>query len=98
MTTHTTPVRVIRPSRTWTGTLVKLVRENDIPSKGCRGYVVVDTDYGRETLALDERTRFEIVHPSCTCGHSQGQHEIRSGGLLGCYISGCLCIDFEAQS
>lgn len=30
----------------------------------------------------------------CECGHSLGQHEIRSGGLMGCYISGCLCIDF----
>ena len=30
----------------------------------------------------------------CTCGHMHRQHEIRSGGLFGCYISGCLCIDF----
>ena len=30
----------------------------------------------------------------CSCGHTHRQHEIRSGGLFGCYISGCLCIDF----
>lgn len=30
----------------------------------------------------------------CECGHGIGRHEIRSGGLLGCYIDGCLCVDF----
>lgn len=30
----------------------------------------------------------------CACGHRIGQHELRSGGLLGCYIQSCLCIDF----
>lgn len=31
----------------------------------------------------------------CACGHTHAQHEIRSGGLFGCYIAGCICIDFE---
>lgn len=31
----------------------------------------------------------------CRCGHTVGQHELRSGGRLGCYIWGCNCIDFE---
>lgn len=31
----------------------------------------------------------------CTCGHLARQHEIRSGGLFGCIIAGCLCIDLE---
>lgn len=34
----------------------------------------------------------------CTCGHAHGQHELRSTGLLGCYITGCLCTDFESAS
>lgn len=90
----TTQVKVIRPARTWSGSLVRLIREQDCPSHGCRGYVVVDTDYGREYLALDADTRFEIVQAECECGHAHGQHEVRAGGLFGCFISGCICIDF----
>ena len=29
----------------------------------------------------------------CECGHDIGQHELRGGGLLGCFIVGCGCID-----
>lgn len=30
----------------------------------------------------------------CTCGHTVSQHELRTW-RFGCFISGCLCIDFE---
>lgn len=30
----------------------------------------------------------------CTCGHTVGQHELRTW-RFGCFIAGCLCIDFE---
>ena len=30
----------------------------------------------------------------CACGHYFGQHEIRAGGLFGCYITGCPCLAF----
>lgn len=30
----------------------------------------------------------------CMCGHAHQTHELRSGGLLGCIIHGCNCIDF----
>lgn len=32
----------------------------------------------------------------CTCGHGVHQHDLRGGGLLGCYLHGCNCIDFDA--
>lgn len=38
-----------------------------------------------------------MAERQCKCGHRMGQHELRSGGLLGCFISGCLCIDFEQE-
>ena len=33
----------------------------------------------------------------CVCGHAHRQHEVRAGGLFGCYIAGCLCIDFAQR-
>lgn len=32
---------------------------------------------------------------TCECGHTHSQHELRAD-LFGCYISGCLCVDFVA--
>lgn len=39
-----------------------------------------------------------IHHPDrCSCGHTVSQHELRTS-MFGCFISGCLCIDFEPVS
>lgn len=34
---------------------------------------------------------------TCRCGHPIHAHELRSGGLLGCFLYGCCCIDFELE-